>query len=706
MKKINFIFGVHNHQPVGNFDFVFEMAMKKSYLPFLEVFEKFKNLKVAIHNSGSLLEWIEKNSPEYMDRVKKLVTAGRAEIISGGFYEPIFPLIPDKDRHGQIKMMNGYINRKFGCNPGGGWLTERVWEPYLAKTFAEAGLKYTIVDDTHFKSSGLKEKEMLGYFVTEEEGFRLNVFPINAKMRYFVPFRQPEESIDYLRSLATEEGNNLVVLADDGEKFGVWPETYEWVYGQKWLERFFTELEKNHEWINVTTFSEYMTAHKPISRMYIPTTSYDEMLEWCMPADTISEYDDFVGYLKDHNMYESASRFVKGGYFKNFLNKYPESNSMQKKMAYVSSKVNKICGVDASEREPLRLLYSGQCNCAYWHGVFGGLYLNHLRFANYTNLNKAERLADEIKYKGNPWLEHEIIDIDKDGNNEILINSNYYNVYLSPSKGGHIFELDYKSRDFNLLDTLSRRKEAYHTDLFKAREEDNGKHRSIHEIARQFDANIKKDLIYDSYRRLSLIDHFLGNDTFLEEFRRNKYTEGGDFIEKEYASSLEVTEDRIAVKLERTAEVFFAKFNVVKTVTVKKNNPVIDIEYKITNLSGSQLDTRFGVEFNFGMLGGDSPDRFYYSPGRDLKDTRMISVGEEKGVKIFGIIDKWLKVDINLESEEEFDFWRFPIETVSQAIGRLEKVYQSSATLLSWKLSFKPKESKVIKIKKKVLDVR
>ena len=85
MKKINFIFGVHNHQPVGNFDFVFEMAMKKSYLPFLEVFEKFKNLKVAIHNSGSLLEWIEKNSPEYMDRVKKLVTAGRAEIIPGGF---------------------------------------------------------------------------------------------------------------------------------------------------------------------------------------------------------------------------------------------------------------------------------------------------------------------------------------------------------------------------------------------------------------------------------------------------------------------------------------------------------------------------------------------------------------------------------------------------------------------------------------------
>lgn len=706
MKKINFIFGVHNHQPVGNFDFVFEMAMKKAYLPFLDVFEKFKNLKVAIHNSGCLLEWMEKNSPEYIDRVKKLVNAGRAEIISGGFYEPIFPLIPDKDKHGQIKMMNGYVSRKFGCSPEGAWLTERVWEPYLAKTFAQAGLKYTIVDDTHFKSSGLTEKDMLGYFVTEEDGFKLNIFPINAKMRYFVPFRQPEESINYLRSLATEEGDNLVVLADDGEKFGVWPETYEWVYGQNWLERFFTELEKNRDWINVTTFSEYMAAHKPISRMYIPATSYDEMLEWCMSAEAINEYEEFVKYLKKHNMYENAGRFVKGGYFKNFLNKYPESNSMQKKMAYVSAKVNKACEATASLREPLRLLYAGQCNCAYWHGVFGGLYLNHLRFANYRNLNKAERLVDEIRHKGKPWLEHNITDIDKDGNNEILISSNYYNVYIAPSKGGHIFELDYKPGDFNLLDTLSRRKEAYHKDLFKAKEDSAGQHASIHDLARQFDDGIKKDLVYDRYRRLSLVDHFLGNDTGPEEFRKNNYVEGGDFIEKEYIDALEMTDSRITVKLERTADVFRSKFNLLKTVTVRKNERVIDLDYKITNLSKNTVEVRFGVEFNFGMLGGDSPERFYYSPGRDLKDTRMVSTGEEKGVKVFGIIDKWLKLDINLEASEEFDLWRFPIETISQSIGRLEKVYQSSAVLLSWKLSLQPGAEKTVKIKKKVSDVR
>ena len=705
MKKINFILGIHNHQPVGNFDFVFEMALKKAYMPFLDVFEKFKTLKVAIHNSGSLLEWIEKNSPEYMERVRKLVQAGRVEVISGGFYEPMFPLISDTDKDGQLRLLNSYVNSKFGYHPDGAWLTERVWEPYLAKTFAKAGLKYTIVDDTHFKSAGVKEKDMLGYFVTEEEGFKLNIFPINSRMRYLVPFRMPEESINYLRSLATEEGNNLVVLADDGEKFGVWPKTYDWVYKEKWLEKFFAELEKNSDWINVTTFSEYMSAHKPISRMYIPTTSYDEMLEWCMPADAINEYNDFLNYLKNHGMYDNVARFVKGGYFKNFLIKYPESNNMQKKSAYVSAKVNKVCENTAGESEPLRLLYAGQCNCSYWHGVFGGLYLNHLRFANYSNLNRAEKLVDEMRFKSKVWLEHEVCDFDKDGNDEVLINSNIFNIYLAPAKGGEIFEFDYKPKDVNLLDTLTRRKEAYHKDLFKENAGQIGAHESIHEMAREFDAGIKNDLVYDWYRRVSLIDHFLGSDTSFEDFSRNKFKEGGDFVEQEYKQTVETAEGRITVKMVRTSEVFGSKFQVLKVMTVRKNDPVLDISYEISNLSANSVETRFGVEFNFSMLGGDAPDRYYYSPGKDLKETKMISKGELAGVRSFGLVDKWLNLDINLSSDVPFDVWRFPVETISQSIGKLEKVYQSSVILLNWKTSFKPQEVKKFSFTKKVLDV-
>ena len=69
MKKIQFIFGVHLHQPVGNFDWVFEDAFQKSYLPFLNVLNRYPNISLVIHVSGPLLEWLEKNHPEYLDEL-------------------------------------------------------------------------------------------------------------------------------------------------------------------------------------------------------------------------------------------------------------------------------------------------------------------------------------------------------------------------------------------------------------------------------------------------------------------------------------------------------------------------------------------------------------------------------------------------------------------------------------------------------------
>src|ERR1044072_5704898 len=86
-------------------------------------------------------------------------------------------------------------------------------------------------------------------------------------------------------------------------------------------------------------------------------------------------------------------RFVKGGIWRNFLMKYPESNAMYKKMLRVSSKVH----AGKKNEAALDHLWAGQCNCAYWHGVFGGLYLPVLRQAIYRNLIEAERILDEDK---------------------------------------------------------------------------------------------------------------------------------------------------------------------------------------------------------------------------------------------------------------------------------------------------------------------
>jgi alpha-amylase/alpha-mannosidase (GH57 family) len=163
MGRIRFLFGIHNHQPVGNFDHVFEEAFQKAYLPFLQLLDKHPRIRISLHNSGCLWEWLEGHHPEYFHLIQILVDRGQVELLSGPFYEAILPAIPEIDRQGQIGMLSDYLEKQFGKRPRGAWLPERVWEPELARTFAEAGIEYTLTDDWHFRAVGFEEKDLDGY---------------------------------------------------------------------------------------------------------------------------------------------------------------------------------------------------------------------------------------------------------------------------------------------------------------------------------------------------------------------------------------------------------------------------------------------------------------------------------------------------------------------------------------------------------------
>ena len=96
--KITLLLGIHCHQPVGNFEWVLEDGYKKAYLPFVEALERHPKIKMALHYSGSLLEWIEKSHPEFLNKIAQLVKRGQVEVMTGGFYEPILAIIPERDR--------------------------------------------------------------------------------------------------------------------------------------------------------------------------------------------------------------------------------------------------------------------------------------------------------------------------------------------------------------------------------------------------------------------------------------------------------------------------------------------------------------------------------------------------------------------------------------------------------------------------------
>lgn len=705
MKTINLILGNHNHQPVGNFDFVFESTYQKAYKPFLDMLEKYKDIKFNFHYTGSLLSWIEKNHPEHIEKLKNLAKEKRIEIQSGGFYEPIMPSIPDKDKDIQIKKLNDYIKDKFKVKANGAWIAERVWEPTLVKNLAKNGIEYIMIDDSQFLTTGVDTKNIYGYFITDNENYKLNIFPISQELRYLIPFREAEKSIEYLKSIATEEGDRVVVLHDDGEKYGDWPGTQKWVYEDKWLENFFEALSKEKDIIKTTTYSEYIKKYPPISKIYIPNGSYEEMLTWVLPAKVQDEFHSKLEELKKSNENEIITRFMRGGFWRNYFSKYSESNRMNKRMIYASNifdrfkfKRNKD-KIKEDKESALDYLLQGQCNCPYWHGTFGGLYLNNLRHATYFNLIKSTSISEKNIYGENYFIKKNI-DFDMDGRDEIIISSEKETLIFH-TLSGSLIEWDLKKENpINLIDTLKRREEAYHISAMRNANNDNQNegHVSIHEIAKKVDEKIAKYLVFDKNEKVFGVDHFLNKIPSAEEFQLLQYEENANFFESFY----KIIEDKIdkdfaKVIFKRKGKINGKEINLIKKYIVNSKGGFL-LEATFENKSGEEIEFVYALENNITLLAGGEKDRYY--TGEDKRISENLSETGEWTGKIFAMTDEaYIKIKILIEAEEETTFLYMPNYTISDAVDKLEMNYQNSTIVCLKKINLKPNEKKYYKIK-------
>ena len=713
MKKINFIIGIHNHQPVGNFDFVFDHAYHKAYEPFLDLLSKFPSIKVGMHFTGILLDWIDRTYPEFITRLRTLVETGQIEVIGGGFYEPILAVIPDHDKLGQIKKLTAYCDDKFGVKPQGMWVAERIWEPHLPKPIHQAFMRYVILDDTHFKYTGLEEKDLTGYFVTEEEGHKVNVFPISKTLRYTIPFLDPEKTIEYLRNMATEDGDRIAVFADDGEKFGIWPGTFTHVYEDRWLEKFFTLLDRNKDWIRTIHFSEALDTVKPVGSVYIPASSYSEMQHWALPVKSYRAYEDFEESLKRNKLFDEYGIFVRGGFWRNFSVKYPEANRMHKKMLRLSNRLQMLKAVIATDgqgsvEEKARLLekaqdhlWASQCNCPYWHGVFGGIYLNNIRYAMYREMLSCENFLDVVEHGDDQeWYHIEQNDYNADGRDEILIETKTLDMYIDLERGAGLFECSYKEVPINLADTITRREEGYHKKLTKALtdktvpkgKKNESEIASIHDLVLSKEKNLHEYLLYDKFTRQSFLDHFLPIDTKFEDFYRAQFSEWGDFIETPFQGN-NVSDDRtIQYACSREGHVNHVRFMVRKTFTQTPGTSTILVKYELRNIGDKKIESLFGPELNLTLLAGRADDRFYYVKGQSLADKQLASKGISTDVTELGMADRWLSVNANIRMDQSATLWRFPVETISLSEEGFERVYQQSCLFPHWKISLQPNE--------------
>ncbi len=689
--RLRLIFAIHNHQPVGNFDGVFAQAFQDAYEPFFDVLDDFPEIPITLHVSGSLLEWLESHRPNYLDRIRRYLAAGRMELLGGPFFEPILAAIPSHDRIGQIRAYTQHLSNLFDTRVRGLWVPERVWEPGFASDIVDAGLEYTILDDSHFRSAGLGEDRLHGYYLTENEGRLLKVFPDDEYLRYTIPWASPEETITYLKQMAVRHPETIVSFGDDGEKFGSWPGTKEHVYDKGWLRDMFTAFRENASWLKVVTMADAVDYVPPQGKVYLPNASYREMTEWALPTDQQIAYKNAVSALSERDDWKEIKPFFRAGSWRNFLVKYPESNEMYCRSREVSERLQKMSNTEAARQKPELLerarmhLYRGQCNCSYWHGAFGGLYLPHLRNAVYHHLIAADNALEQLCGREGRWVEIDAGDYNLDARKEIRLTGDKLIAYLAPARGGHLYELDLRSVCVNLLATLNRRPEPYHQIVLESAGASEGIDDvafNKHEGVRFKQANLDEKIAYDRWPRKSLVDHFLQPGADLTEFQSGNGGIG-DFVLGVYETRMRHSDTRIEAVMSREGRMGEHWIKVEKTVAIDSGNgSQIEISYDLSHLPPGE-PVHFAVEFNFAAMPSGASDRYYYN-GHGAQLGRLETVQSLPAGLRIGLVDEWLGIDASLEFTQAAECWTFPIETVSQSEAGFELVHQSCTVVPHW----------------------
>ncbi len=664
--SVRLLWAVHCHQPVGNFDFVFEHAFENAYKPFVEVVERFPEIGVDFHFSGILLDWLDKNRPEYLDRVAALVSSGQCGLLAGAYYEPILPPIPRHDQIGQIVALRKRLLGRFGVEPKGMWLAERVWEPGLPEALAQAGIEYTLLDGTHFKQVGFSEEDLFGRWLTESEGDVVSVFPIHDGVRDLIPFSPVDQALQALRDLALPGGRD-VVFGDDGEKFGDWPGTHVLCYGERWLERFFEQVCRDPS-ISVRPVSEAYATSRARGMAYLPAASYFEMMEWAERAERQTALRHARQDLKERRDWDGIAPFVRGVAWRNFLVRYSESNRMHKMASRLSRIVREELDADPRESRRLVLLearehvWQAQCNCGYWHGVFGGLYLPHLRRAIHGHLARAESLLRDgaVEVNREDW--------DLDGTEEVLLASGGQFLSIHPGQGGSIPTWYLDRAGLNLSDSITRGPESYHARI--RGEEGKGDGAKLADQFAGSDPALATALVYDAVPRTSGLVWWFPEGTDRSEWLRSRPKErwvGGSWdvlsVRRGQIPSCELRAGRDGLVFRRGLKI--------------SPDGEVELIVLLENPGEEERSGAIGVEWMVNLLAGDAPDRWLETA--DGIRHRLGTRGESAGA--VQIADEWLGLRLRLDAGEDSALAWEGVNTVNQSVGGYEKVYQGTSFL-------------------------
>ena len=647
MQRSSVIIGAYNLLPEGTEEQSFEETYQVCWRPLLSVLYRFPDLAAVLHYSGTVLHWLESRHPEFIMLLEEMVLRKQVELLGGGFYAPILPLIPGPDRLGQIELLTTYIRRSFGKRPRGCWLPDYAWEPSLPSTLQSCGFDYTFLTERHFRMAGAESESLGSAVMTEDQGRSLLVFPAYDAME---SFPHPMPIVEALSSLASRLGERpLYSLLFPGESARALWSASKLESPDVFFERSFAGLQREALRFETTTPSRFVKGARDFTRAYFPSCASALLMERSMPLESS---DSGLRSRKappksDSARYEEYPSAAIGSP-RRLLLRHEESLALYAKMHYVRILVSQLRGDKSRKKTAQEELWKAQCGGAYWPAPEGGIARLSVRAAAYAALIEAEKITRQ-RGSFSPGIIS--ADIDFNGAKEIMYQGADLNAYVQ-LRGACLSELDSFKTRTNYVNVM--------------------------------------DLRVQGPRRLCFRDHFSEKGSFGED--------RGNLADARYAL-VDAERPASVASLYREGEADLGGrkrvFSVGKVYSFRRAG--LSVDYEISNRETSPLSLRIGVEFNLAagfsaesveLLGLRAREEIRLETGRrclepDLNGFRLANLAKDERIEI--------------RSDLPFDLVHKPIVPEAGS-NPAASSYQGCDVVLGWDLDIPPASARRVSI--------
>ncbi|RME26458.1 MAG: DUF1926 domain-containing protein [Deltaproteobacteria bacterium] len=713
--------------------------VERVWAPLVDALAEHAHVRVALHLSGAVGDWMGSNAPWILDRLAELVGRDQVEVLGGSPVGAALQSLPERDAVGHIHGASRWAQERLGATVRGAWLGVGGWDPIVPRLLARAGIRYSFVEDALLRAAGADPSGEDAWFVAEREGAGVGVMRLDSRLAALVPWALPRYFAYELKQRAAAE-QRYVAVAISGENLGLRSGSRNWCWGSDhgWVPSLMRLLRAQGSWLKTALPGQVVDTQRPGGRVAPGAAAWRTGGAAGLPATMGRRWRQLQRDQADavDPAMERYAPWLCGPPWEAFLVRRDEANRLHKRMLRASATVQRLRRYNRNHATPATVaaleqarawLYTGQGGAPLHGSHAGGPDRPDLRHTAWRALMRAEFIA--LQALGDHHkLRHEVQDHDCDGQREILVQTRDYSAMVRPALGGAISELGLWGVG-NLVNSLRRREETWHEGVAFALTlpalVDPANAGSPHLISGEDDdivddeptddndtiATIHTDrlqhvtlpvapplpvpsrpapdmLACDRHERLLFQDHFLGPGTTLDNLRRDQHPEQGDFVDEPYgllsSERIDGNELQIALAREGVVDVdgVTRLVRVYKRYVLRRDSPVIDIGYEIANRYREPVRSRFATELNLG-LDGRVEGRFLQSGDRRAF---LDSAGQWDDVTDVALVFPDRRLRVHMWSAEPCRLYFFPVDSLVETCEGYEAHHQGICLFFAWDL--------------------